>query len=60
MIKYDENKESGTITCDECGKNEEFWARDFYELIEKAKELGWRCTKIATFWEHYCFTCRNL
>jgi hypothetical protein len=47
------------MTCDICGKTIylDFERDDFIGAIREAKQSGWRITKIADDWEHYCPAC---
>ena len=45
------------LECDECGDS--FWSgcSDFKEMIEDAKEEGWRIKKDGEDWIHTCPDC---
>ena len=48
------------IVCDECGEStEDFYKDDFSEMVEDAKNFGWRMFNRTGEWEHYCSACKD-
>jgi hypothetical protein len=58
-IEFNNYKQEGIISCDECGESEEYLADDFYDFITIAKNEGWRIKKIDDEWQHFCENCVN-
>jgi len=57
-IEFNNYKQEGRITCDECDYSEEYLADDFYEFIDQAKSDGWKIKNIDGEWEHFCEDCQ--
>ena len=53
MFDYNNEFENGEVVCDCCDCSETFDG-DFYQCVERMKEVGWYIRKIKEEWYHFC------
>lgn len=49
-----------TVTCDECGDSETFYADDWHAFLAKMQRQGWKNVKRKYEWEHTCEECNRV
>ncbi len=45
------------LACDECEDVQDDTFSDFHEMLEYARDDGWKIKKVGGYWEHYCPDC---
>ena len=60
--EFDNETHEMSFWCDNCPESEVFFLgpyAEFRDLIEIAKEKGWKIFKDGDEWVHYCKNCRR-
>lgn len=45
------------VVCDTCGEEYDSGTREFYEMLDGLRDLGWRTYKELDTWMHKCAEC---
>ena len=62
MIDEIEPGERYEVTCDDCGRVDNFRGYNFIETVRRIREIGWQVKKNygpGEEWEHFCPSCKQ-